>query len=70
VNAVLFKDFRLFNTHRLQIRGEIFNLTNTRQFGLLNNGRERNLSVPSQFHDFRSSNGGSRTVVLGMKYLF
>jgi hypothetical protein len=71
VNGVLFKNIRLFNTHQLQVRGEFFNLFNHRQFVLLDSGAERNLSQPaSQFYDFRRSNGGSRTVTLGVKYLF
>ena len=70
VNAVAFKDFRLFSTHRIQVRAELFNLLNHRQFTLQNNGSERNLTVPSTFYDFTRSNGGSRTVVLGVKYVF
>jgi hypothetical protein len=71
VNGVLFKNFRLFREHQLQVRGEFFNLLNHRQFVLRNNGFERNLQNPaSQFYDFHSSDGGSRTIVLGMKYIF
>jgi hypothetical protein len=71
VNATLFKNFRVYREQQLQIRGEFFNLLNHRQFVLRNDGRERNLTNPAaQFYDFSSSNGGSRTVVLGVKYIF
>ena len=70
MNAVLSKNFRLFSNHNLQIRGEFFNVLNHRQFGLRTDGRERNLTVPDQFYNFTSTNGGSRTVILGVKYLF
>jgi hypothetical protein len=70
LNAVLSKNFRLVGDHNLQIRGEFFNVLNHRQFVLRGDGRERNLSVPDQFYKFSSSNGGSRTVILGVKYLF
>ena len=71
VNGALFKNFRVIGTHQVQIRGEFFNLLNHRQFVLRTDGRERNLSNPeTQFMDFTSSNGGSRTVILGLKYMF
>jgi Carboxypeptidase regulatory-like domain len=70
VNGVLFKNFRVYGEHRLQIRGEFFNLLNHRQFVLRTDGRDRNLSVPDQFYNFSSSNGGSRTVILGLRYIF
>lgn len=70
LNTVLYKNFRLFGDHNIQIRGEAFNVLNHRQFVLRTDGRERNLSVPDQFYNFSSSNGGSRTVILGVKYLF
>ena len=70
LSSVLFKNFRVVGTHNLQVRGEFFNVLNHRQFGLRGDARERNLSVPDQFYNFASSNGGSRTVVLGVKYLF
>jgi Carboxypeptidase regulatory-like domain len=71
VNAVVFKNVRIFGDHRFQFRGEFFNLFNHRQFVLLNSGTERNLSLPAaQFYDFRRSNGTSRTITLGFKYIF
>jgi hypothetical protein len=71
VNGVLFKNFRIYGQHQVQIRGEFFNLLNHRQFVLRTDGRERNLNNPaSQFMDFTSSNGGSRTVILGVKDIF
>jgi outer membrane receptor protein involved in Fe transport len=71
VNGALFKNFRIVADHQVQIRGEFFNLLNHRQFVLRTDGRERNLSNPeAQFMDFTSSNGGSRTVILGLKYIF
>jgi hypothetical protein len=70
LDGAIFKTFRMFRRQQVQVRGEFFNVLNHRQFTLLANGRDRNLSVPAQFYDFRSSNGGSRTVVLGVKYLF
>jgi hypothetical protein len=71
VNGVLFKNFRVYREHQIQVRGEFFNLLNHRQFVLRNNGFERNLNNPaSQFYNFTSSDGGSRTVILGVKYIF
>jgi hypothetical protein len=52
VNATLFKNFRVYREQQLQIRGELFNLLNHRQFVLRNDGRERNLWNPAaQFYD-------------------
>lgn len=70
LNVVLFKNFRTFGVQQLQFRAELFNALNRRNYGLLTSGRERNLSVPDQFYNFTSSNGGSRTVILGLKYIF
>ena len=70
LNAVLFKNFRTVGAQQLQFRAEFFNVLNRRNYVLLGTGRERNLSIPDQFYNFTSSNGGSRTVILGLKYIF
>jgi hypothetical protein len=79
-DAVLFKNIRVVKAHNVQIRGEFFNLFNTRQYVLRNNGVERNLASPARFYDFTTSDGGTReadgpawgarSVILGVKYLF
>ncbi len=79
-NAVFSKNIRMFASHELQFRIEVFNLLNHRQFSLLANGRDRNLTVPSQFYNFGTSNGGlrepngpttnARSMILGLKYQF
>ncbi|MPY88730.1 MAG: hypothetical protein GEU99_12480 [Luteitalea sp.] len=70
IDAVLFKNFRTVRDHLLQFRVEAFNLANHRQFELRTSPVERNLNSPGNFYNFQTSNGGSRTVVLGLKYLF
>jgi hypothetical protein len=79
-NTVFFKNVRLAGNHQIQIRGEIFNLFNTRQYVLTTNGVERNLANPTRFYDFTTTAGGNReadgpvwgvrSVILGVKYLF
>lgn len=70
VDAALFKNVRIVRDHRLQFRVEAFNLANHRQFVLRNTPVERNLSSPGNFYNFGTSNGGNRSIVLGLKYLF
>lgn len=79
-NMVFFKNIRTFADHQVQFRAEIFNVFNTPQYSLLTNNQDRNLSVPARFYDFTQSTGGnretngpnlnSRSVILGLKYLF
>ncbi len=70
VDLAFFKNLRIAARHQLQFRVEAFNALNHRQFVLLNSGAERTLNNPSRFYDFTQSNGGSRTIVLGLRYLF
>jgi Carboxypeptidase regulatory-like domain/TonB dependent receptor len=70
IDAVLFKNFRIVRDHRLQFRIEAFNVANHRQFVLRTTPVERNLSSPGNFYKFTTSNGGNRSIVLGLKYIF
>jgi hypothetical protein len=79
-DVVLFKNIRVIRDHEIQIRGEIFNLLNHRQYNMRTDGGERNMSIPGRFYNFGSTNGdnreadgpawGARSVILGVKYIF
>ena len=61
------KSTRLFvEGHKLQVRADFFNLTNTRNFGI----PEARISNPSGFLDEGSTDGGNRRIFLGLKYSF
>jgi hypothetical protein len=78
-NAVFTKNVRIMGDHQIQFRGEFFNLFNHPQYSMLTSGADRNLSSPT-FYNFTGSTGGtreprgpnlnSRSVILGVKYLF
>jgi Carboxypeptidase regulatory-like domain len=78
-NAVFTKNVRIVRNDHLQIRAEFFNLLNHPQYSMLTSGADRNLTSPT-FYNFTGSTGGareprgpnlnSRTVILGVKYLF
>ena len=61
------KTTRIFGErHRLQIRADFFNLTNTRNFGI----PEARISNPAGFLDEGSTDGGNRRIFVGLKYSF
>ena len=70
VDLAFYKNLRIAARHQLQFRVEAFNALNHRQFTLLTSGAERTLNNPARFFDFTQSNGGSRTIVLGLRYVF
>jgi hypothetical protein len=66
VDLSVSKTTRLFaERHRLQIRADFFNLTNTRNFGI----PEARITNPG-FLDEASTDGGNRRIFLGLKYSF
>jgi Carboxypeptidase regulatory-like domain/TonB dependent receptor-like, beta-barrel len=78
-NAVFMKNVRVFGDHQVQVRAEVFNVLNHQQYSMLASGADRNLTSPT-FYTFTGSTGGlreprgpnlnSRTMILGVKYLF
>ncbi|MCI0621109.1 MAG: hypothetical protein L0387_05460, partial [Acidobacteria bacterium] len=66
VDLSVSKTTRLFaERHRLQLRADFFNLTNTRNFGI----PEARITNPG-FLDEASTDGGNRRIFLGLKYSF
>lgn len=65
VDFGIFKNTRITESQRLQIRGEFYNLTNTRDFGIPD-GRVNSANFLNQW----GTNGGNRRVVLGLRYIF
>jgi outer membrane receptor protein involved in Fe transport len=61
----LIKNTLITESHRIQIRGEVYNLTNTRNFGI----PESRINGP-QFLNQWGTNGGNRRVQLGLRYVF
>lgn len=59
------KSFRITETHQLQFRGEFFNLSNTRNFGIPE-ARISNAGFANQW----GTDGGNRRIFLSLKYLF
>lgn len=65
VDLGIFKNTRIGENQRLQIRAELNNATNTRDFGIPE-GRANNASFLNQW----ATNGGNRRIVLGLRYTF
>jgi hypothetical protein len=61
----LFKDFRVREGHRVQLRWEVFNFTNTPQFS----APDRSLGNPT-FGRITSTLSNNREMQFGLKYLF
>jgi hypothetical protein len=51
--------------HRIQIRGEFYNVTNTRNFGILESGINS-----ANFLNHSGTDGGNRRIQLGVRYIF
>ena len=61
----ILKNTNLFEGHSLQFRADMFNATNTRNFGIPN-GTVTSANFLNQW----ATNGGNRRVVLGLRYTF
>jgi hypothetical protein len=61
----LFKNVKIMENHRLQIRSEFFNISNTRNFGIPE-ARVNNAGFGNQWN----TDGGNRRVVMGLRYTF
>lgn len=65
VDIGIFKNTRIGENQRLQIRAELNNATNTRDFGIPE-GRANSSNFLNQW----GTNGGNRRIVLGLRYIF
>jgi hypothetical protein len=65
VDFGIFKNTRISENHRIQLRAELNNATNTRDFGIPD-GRVSSANFLNQW----GTNGGNRRIVLGLRYIF
>lgn len=65
VDFGIFKNTRIRENQRLQFRAEMYNLTNTRNFGIPD-GRVNSANFLNQW----GTDGGNRRIVLGLRYVF
>ena len=65
VDIGIFKNTRIGENQRLQLRAELNNATNTRDFGIPE-GRANSANFLNQW----GTNGGNRRIVLGVRYTF
>jgi hypothetical protein len=61
----IIKNFRITENHRIQFRGEFYNATNTRNFGI-----PTAAVTSAAFLSQWSTNGGNRRVILALRYTF
>ncbi|MBI1745098.1 MAG: TonB-dependent receptor [Acidobacteria bacterium] len=61
----IFKNTRLTETHTLQFRCEMYNSTNSRNFGI-----PESRIISGAFLDQWATNGGNRRITLGLRYIF
>jgi hypothetical protein len=61
----LLKNTKLAESHQIQLRADMFNATNTRNFGIPE-GRVNASSFLNQW----ATNGGNRRIILGLRYTF
>jgi hypothetical protein len=62
----ILKNTRLFERHTLQFRADMFNVTNTRNFGIPN----ATVTAGANFLNQWATNGGNRRIILGLRYMF
>jgi hypothetical protein len=65
IDLGIFKNTRIGENQRLQLRAEFNNATNTRDFGIPE-GRVNSSAFLNQW----STNGGNRRIVIGLRYIF
>jgi hypothetical protein len=61
----ILKNTTLFEGHRVQFRADMFNVTNTRNFGI----PDGTVTSPGFLNQW-ATNGGNRRIVLGLRYTF
>ncbi len=67
VDFGIFKNTRIAENQRIQLRAEFNNATNTRDFGLPAGAGQVS---SSNFLNQWGTNGGNRRIVLGLRYIF
>jgi len=65
VDIGIFKNTKIGENQRIQLRAEFNNATNTRDFGIPE-GRVNSSNFLNQW----GTNGGNRRIVLGLRYIF
>lgn len=65
VDFGIFKNTRIHENHQIQLRAELYNSTNTRNFGIPE-GRVNSTNFLNQW----GTDGGNRRIVLGIRYTF
>ncbi|HEX2488946.1 MAG TPA: hypothetical protein VHR27_06065, partial [Blastocatellia bacterium] len=60
------KNTNIFEGHRVQFRADMFNVTNTRNFGIPN----ATVTAGANFLNQWATNGGNRRIILGLRYTF
>ena len=63
----ILKNTRISESHTLQFRADMFNVTNTRNFGIPNATVS---AAGANFLNQWATNGGNRRIVLGLRYTF
>ncbi|MEO6724334.1 MAG: carboxypeptidase-like regulatory domain-containing protein [Blastocatellia bacterium] len=62
----ILKNTRIYEGHTLQFRADMFNVTNTRNFGIPN----ATVTAGANFLNQWATNGGNRRIILGLRYTF
>lgn len=62
----IIKNTRITEGHQLQLRADLYNLTNTRNFGTPNSA----LNSGANFLNQWATNGGNRRILVGLRYTF
>lgn len=62
----ILKNTRVHEGHTLQFRADMFNATNTRNFGIPN----ATVTAGANFLNQWATNGGNRRIILGLRYMF
>jgi hypothetical protein len=63
----ILKNTRIFEGHTLQFRADMFNVTNTRNFGIPNATVS---AAGANFLNQWATDGGRRRIILGLRYMF
>jgi len=65
IDVGILKNIRIAETQRLQLRADFFNFTNTRDFGI-----PESRVTSANFLNQWGTDGGSRRVIVGLRYVF
>lgn len=66
IDLGILKNTRVHEGHTLQFRADMFNATNTRNFGIPN----ATVTAGANFLNQWATNGGNRRIILGLRYMF